>query len=261
MHQTAVVLIALAGLCYCLVAVRRWLLLRLAAGVAGRPWLVWIGMGLHSAGLALSLLDAERADFAHAVLGSWAALASLLFLSRFLASPNRWLLVLPVGGMVLLLAVAGLAVHPREATPGHMPAIIVVHILFMTAQLAAALLAGASAFVYLVAVRQLKAAQAGAFTLPNLPKLDHLFERSLVVSTALLIGGLATGGAAISVSPNFSLAHPASILSLVNMGLLVLAWSLRLANGLSRRGLAWGALASLAVAAIATVSLIVNRHG
>ena len=99
MHLTAVVLIAFAGLCYCLVAGRRWLRLRLVQDVAGRSWLVWIGMVLHSAGLALSLIDAEHPDFAHAVLGSWAALASLLFLSRFLASPNRWLLVLPVGGI------------------------------------------------------------------------------------------------------------------------------------------------------------------
>lgn len=261
MHLTAVVLIALAGLCYCLVAVRRWLLLRLAQGVVGRPWLVWIGMALHSAGLVLSLIDAERADFAHAVLGSWAAVASLLFLSRFLASPNRWLLVLPVGGMVLLLAVAGLAVRPREPSADSMPGIVMVHIVFMTGQLAASLLAGASAFVYLLAVKQLKAAQAGAFTLPNLPQLDHLFERSLVVATALLIGGLATGGAAMRLSGTFSLAHPASLLSLVNMGMLVLAWSLRLANRLGRRGLAWSAIASLAMAAIATVSLIVNRHG
>lgn len=261
MHLAAVVLMALAGICYCLVAVRRWILLKLAHGVAGRPWLVWFGMALHSVALVLSLIDAEHPDFAHAVLGSWAALASLLFLSRFLASPNRWLLVLPVGGMALLLAVAGLAVRPKDPATGHMPPIVVVHIIFMTLQLAASLLAGASAFVYLLAVKQLKAAQAGAFTLPHLPKLDHLFERSLVVATALLIGGLATGGAAMRLSGTFSLAHPASLLSLVNMGLLVLAWGLRLANRLGRRGLAWSAIASLAVGAIATVSLIVNRHG
>lgn len=261
MHLTAVVLIAFAGLCYCLVAGRRWLRLRLVQDVAGRSWLVWIGMVLHSAGLALSLIDAEHPDFAHAVLGSWAALASLLFLSRFLASPNRWLLVLPVGGMVLLLAMAGLAVRPRDPSAAHMPAIVVIHILFMTGQIAASLLAGASAFVYLLAVKQLKAAHAAAFTLPNLPRLDHLFERSLVLATALLIGGLATGGAAMRLAGTFSLVHPAALLSLANMGLLVLAWSLRLANRLGRRALAMAAIASLAVAAIATVSLIVNRHG
>lgn len=262
MHLTAVVLIALAGLCYCLVAVRRWVSLRVAQVVTGQPWLVWIGMALHSAGLTLSLIDLEHTEFAHAVLGSWSALASLLFLSRFLASPNRWLLVLPVGGMVLLLAVAGLAVRPHDPSATHgMPGIVVVHIIFMTGQLAASLLAGASAFVYLVAVGQLKAAQASAFTLPNLPKLDHLFERSLVLATALLIGGLATGGAAMRLSGTFSLAHPASVLSLIDMGLLVLAWSLRLTNQLGRRGLAWSAIASLTVGAIATVSLIMDRHG
>ena len=261
MHLTAVVLIALGGLCYCLVALRRLFVLRLVNNVAERPWLVWIGMALHSVGLVVSLIDHEHPDFAHAVLGSWAALASLLFLTRFLASPSRGLLVLPVGGMVLLLAVAGLAVKPRDPVDGHTSVIVVVHILFMTFQLAAAVLAGASAFVYLLAVKQLKAAQAGTFTLPNLSKLDHLFERSLVLSTALLIGGLATGGAAMRVSGTFSLAHPASVLSLINMGVLILSFSLRLAGRLGRRGLAVSALASMAIAAIATASLIVNRHG
>lgn len=261
MHLVAVILVALAGVCYCLAALLRWRLLRRPDPSAGRGWALWVGILLHSVALVLSLVEGRHPDFAYGVLGVWAAVASLSFVSRFLRTPSRWLLVLPLGGMALLIAMAGLMVKPEPTATRGLPAIVLVHILFMSAHLAAALVAGASAALYLLAVRQLKAAKIGALRLPNLPQLDQLFERTLVVSTALLLGGLATGGGAMQISDSFSLLHPASLLSLANMGLLVLVLALRLAERVGRRGIALSAIASLLVTAIATLGLLVDRHG
>jgi hypothetical protein len=261
MHLVAVVLVALAGLSCCLAALLRWRLLRAAEASRGYLWAVWVGIVLLSAGLVASLVEGQHRDFAYGTLGVWAAVASLAFVSRFLHTPSRWLLVLPLGGMALLIAMAGLMARPEPPAAGGMPGIVLVHILFMSAHLAAALVAGASAALYLLAVRQLKAATIGALRLPNLPQLDQLFERSLVVSTALLLGGLASGGGAMQLSRSFSLLHPASLLSLANMALLVVALAVRQAHGLGRRGIALGAIASAVVTAIATLALLVDRHG
>jgi hypothetical protein len=261
MHLTAVVLVAIAGACYCLAAMLRWRQLRGADPTVVGRWPVWIGILLHSVALVLSLAEGQHRDFAYGVLGVWAGVASIVFVSRFLRTPSRWLLVLPLGGMALLIAMAGLMAKPQPRASEGMPGIVLVHVLFMSAHLAAALVAGASAALYLLAVRQLKAAKIGALRLPNLPQLDQLFERALVVSTALLLGGLATGGGAMQVSDRFSLLHPASLLSLANMGLLVLVLALRMAQRVGRRGIALSAIASLLITAIATLGLLVDRHG
>ena len=261
MHLAAVILVALAGVCYCLAALLRWRLLRGPEATAGYLWPLWVGMVLHTVALFISLNEGHHRDFSYGVLGVWAAVASISFVSRFLHTPSRWLLVLPLGGMSLLIAMAGLMVKPEPPTTGGMPTIVLIHIGFMAAHLAAALIAGASAALYLLAVRQLKAAKIGALRLPNLPQLDQLFERTLVVSTALLLGGLATGGGAMQVSRTFSLMHPAALLSLANMALLVLAFTIRLAQQGGRRAIALSAIASAVITAIATLGLLVDRHG
>jgi len=261
MHLVSVLLVALAGACYCLAALLRWRLLRAPEAAPGYLWPLWVGISLHSVALVVSLGEGQHRDFTYGVLGVWAAVASLAFVSRFLHTPSRWLLALPLGGMALLIAMAGLMVKPEAPAPDGMPAIVLIHILFMAANLAASLVAGASAALYLIAVRQLKAAKFGALRLPNLPQLDQLFERSLVVATALLLGGLATGGGAMQVSGAFSLMHPAALLSLANMALLVLALGVRLAQRLGRRGLALAAIVSTVLTAIATLALLVDRHG
>jgi len=261
MHLTAVILVALAGACYCLAALLRWRLLRGPDTTTGYLWPLWVGMVLHTVALVISLSEGHHLDFSYGVLGVWAAVASISFVSRFLHTPSRWLLVLPLGGMALLIAMAGLMAKPEPPPTSGMPLIVLIHILFMTAHLAAALVAGASAALYVLAVRQLKAAKIGALRLPNLPQLDQLFERTLVVSTALLLGGLATGGGAMQISRTFNLMHPAALLSLANMGLLVLALGLRLAQQGGRRGIALTAIASAVITAIATLALLVDRHG
>src|SRR5204862_209152 len=81
--------------------------------------------------------------------------------------------------------------------------------------------------MYLTAVRQLKSPSPRTLRLPSLPLLERLTERSLVVATALLMGGLATGGAAMQLSRSISLAQPSIILALMTMALLVLVLALR----------------------------------
>jgi hypothetical protein len=262
-HFAAIVLIAAAGCCYCAAALLRWRLMGKAdAPQPGYLWPMWAGMALHTASLVLSLLDTGEQDFAYGVLGVWAGVASLLFVSRYLAVPSRGVLALPVGGMALLVAMAELTgpVHlPPAGAPTHW--ISIVHGVFMALHLAVMALAGAAGGLWLVAARQLKSPSVRALRLPNLPLLERLCERSLVVGTALLLGGLATGGAAMQLSRSISLAHPTIVLALVTMALLVMTLALRAANALSRRGIAVAAVAAMALAALGSVSQLVARHG
>ncbi len=262
MHQLAIVLLAISGLGYCAAAASRWRGLQ-SAGTPTRSalWPLWAALVLHSVSVALSVAEGRHTDFTFAALGVWAAIASLVFLARFLSVPSKWLLSLPVGGMALLVVVGALAGRNPQPESGGGGAIITVHVLFMTAHLAAALLSGASAILYLLAVRQLKAASAGAFQLPNLPQLDHLFERSLIAATALLIGGLATGGAAMQYRRDFSLLHPAALLGLATMAVLIAVLALRLASRVGRRGTAYAAIAVLLLNAASMFSLLVDHHG
>src|SRR4051812_41572492 len=122
LHTLAIVFIAVAGGCYCLAAGLRWK--RIVAESAGVSHLVllWAGPAAHSASLALALIDDSDRDFTYLALGLWAAVASIFFMRRFLTVPSKWLLVLPIGGMAILIAmasVAGDAVdRPHEATRG-----------------------------------------------------------------------------------------------------------------------------------------------
>lgn len=265
MHVAAIVLLAAAGLAYCLGAVLRWRAL-LRGETRAAAWPLWAGLALHTASVVCSLLDPAGRDFAAGVLGMWAGVASIGFLRRYLAMPSRWLLVLPLGGMALLVAGAGLAERHLGPEPSTMVGgggwVTRLHVVFMALHLAATAIAAGAGVLYLVAVRQLKSASIGAFTLPNLPRIDTVGERGLVVATALLIGGLATGGVAMGGrGGGGALLQPAIVLALLTMAVLVATLALRLAHRVGRRGIAVASLACLALDALAMISVTVRAHG
>ena len=264
MHNVAIALIAAAGCCFCAAALLRWRQMgRVDAPQPRYLWPMWAGMALLTASLVLSLCDAREVDFSYSVLGVWAGVASLLFLSRYLAVPSRGVLVLPIGGMSLLVAMAELTGRRDHqlvaATSGHW--ITSVHALFMSLELAAMVIAGTAGGLYLIAARQLKSPSVRALRLPSLPLLERLTERSLVVATALLLGGLATGGAAMQMSRSISLAHPTIVLSRVSMIVLVATLALRSAQRISRGMVAAAAVAGLVLSALGAVSQLVLTHG
>jgi hypothetical protein len=118
-----------------------------------------------------------------------------------------------------------------------------------------------SGLLYLLAVRSLKEGAARALRLPALPNLDRVCERSLVIATGLLLGGLATGGVAMRTSETFRLTHPAAVLALIDMGVLVVALALRTTGHLGRRSMALTALVTAILLGLATASFIALRHG
>ncbi len=271
MHLLAIVLSALAGLVYCSAGVLRWRRMAVPEDTASSPRLpltalLWAGFAAHSAALVIALCDAQHLDFAFGVLGGWAAVAALIFAGRFLTAPNRGLLLLPVGCMGLIVAVAAI---PDEhlLRDGHTPAVVLAHIAFMSLHLAAMLIAGGAGGLWLLGVRQVKSASARAFRLPPLPLLERLTARSLVIAAALLMGGLVTGAAALHYQASvpgraaWTLLHPTFVIPILNLALLVAVLGARGAQGLGRRGLAWAALLAMAIAAIGQVSLQLVAHG
>ncbi len=262
MHQIAVLLIALAGLCYVAAVWLRWRQMAVSdERTTAHLFPLWIGLFLHSVSLVLSLMDRGQRDFSYAVLAVWAAVAGVFFVSRYLASPSRIILVLPVGGMALLVAMAELASGEAAPVSGGTPWITRIHIGFMVLHVAVMLVSGAAGGMYLTAVRQLKASSSRALRLPSLPLLERLTERSLVVATALLMGGLATGGAAMQLSRVIKLAQPSIVLALITMALLVLVLALRATGRLTRRGVALGAVTAMIIAALGAISQQVVTHG
>ena len=262
MHLTAIILVAAAGVCYVAAALLRWRQMAYSdERTSGHLLPLWLGLGLHSVSLVLSLVNPGQRDFAYGVLAVWAAVAGLFFVSRYLASPSRTILVLPVGGMALLVAMAELAsVDAQPATAGT-SWIVRVHVAFMALHLAVMLVSGAAGGMYLTAARQLKSPSPRALRLPSLPLLERLTERSLVVGTALLMGGLATGGAAMQLKRSISLAQPSIVLALITMALLVLVLALRSTGRLNRHGVALGAVWAMLIAALGAVSQLVVTHG
>lgn len=262
MHLTAIILVAAAGLCYVAAALLRWRQMGVSdERTTAHLVPLWLGLALHSVSLVLSLLTPGQRDFSYGVLAVWAAVAGLFFVSRYLASPSRTILVLPVGGMALLVAMAELASgEPNPVPAGGTSWIVRLHVVFMALHLAVMLLSGAAGGMYLTAVRQLKSPSPRALRLPSLPLLERLTERSLVISTALLMAGLATGGAAMQLS-TVSMAKPSIVLALITMALLVLVLALRATGRLNRRGVALGAVAAMLIAALGAVSQMVSTHG
>ncbi len=263
LHYLSIALIALAGCCFCAAAALRWRLMgRADAPQPKHLWPMWMGMTLLSASLVLSLCDRNEVNYAYGVLGVWAGVASLLFVTRYLAVPSRGVLALPVGGMSLLVAMAALAgpaPHPVTTEGGHW--ITSVHALFMSLQLAPMVLAGAAGGLYLVAARLLKSPTVRALRLPSLPLLERITERALVVSTALLLVGLATGGASMQLARAISLTHPTVLLSLATMAVLVVTLALKATAHIKRRGVAVAAVAAMVLDALGAVSLLVSTHG
>lgn len=259
-HLASVVLTAAAGASFLWAARRQWLRLgREEQRTDGRWW--WIGLGLQTAGLAVSLCDPGHRSFAYGALAGWAAVAAIMFAGRFLAAPARLLLALPLGAVVLLVAIAGVAQVGAPPEDGTGSWISRLHAGFMAAHLAALAAAGAAGALYLLVSGRLKAGDPRATRLPSLPVLERLVERGLVWGTALLTGGLATGGAAIRVSHTFQLMHPTALLGLAECVLLAAILGLHRANRLSRRALSVAALACLAVAVLGTLSQVVIAHG
>lgn len=261
-HTLALVALILAGGAYCFAALRRWRGLGAAHGVAapGVGWLLGIGFGALTMALVASLLEDGPHDFAYAVLGVWSATAALHFALGFLAGPTRVLLVLPIGCMAILLAMAGLA-RPNAVGQSSAHAIVILHSVSMATHLAVALVAGGAGGLYLIAVRQLKRASPRAFRLPPLPLLEKVTERALIIATALLMAGLATGGAAIESSHTISLAHPSVIIAFISLLLLVALFALRLANRIGRRGVALVAVQTMTLAGLSAIGLQVMAHG
>jgi ABC-type uncharacterized transport system permease subunit len=164
--------------------------------------------------------------------------------------------------LIAMAAVTDTAVdRPHHADGEPMHWIVIAHIVFMAFHLAATVVAAAGAGLYLIADRQLKSASASAFKLPNLPLLERVCERGLVASTALLMGGLATGGAAMQWYEHFNLLEPTVLLSLIDMAVLIVALALRAANQIGRRGVASAALVCLLITACALFSQVVVHHG
>jgi len=259
MHYAAVILVAFAGGCCCWSAWRWWRVAGRSGQESARPVWLFTGVAALAAGLVLSLIDGTHPAFTHGVIGVWACLGSLVFLRRYLTAPSRKLLLLPAGGMAILLAMAALAPAP-EAAQSSGP-ILVLHILFMTLALGAHLVSAGSGLLYLLAARSLKEGAIHALRMPSLPNLDRLCERALVVATGLLLGGLATGGVAMSTSDSFRVTHPASILALLDMAVLLSALAFRLAGRLGRRSMALTALVTAILLGLATASFVVLRHG
>jgi len=259
MHLAAVLLVALAGACCMWSAWRWWRLAGQVGSEAARPIWLYVGVVALTLGLALSLADGTHPAFTHGVIGVWACLGSLVFLRHYLTAPSRKLLLLPAGGMAILLAMAGLA-PPADASTASGP-ILILHIVFMTLALTAHLVSAGSGLLYLLAVRSLKEGAVRALRMPALPNLDRLCERALVIATGLLLGGLATGGVAMRASETFRLSHPASILALIDMAVLVVALALRTTGHLGRRSMALTALVTALLLGLATASFIALRHG
>ncbi len=263
MHLIALVCLVFAGFAYCAATLWRWRGLGAAAEtpVPRVGWLLGVGFAALTASLVASMLESGPHDFAYAVLGGWATAAALHFALGFLTAPTRVLLILPVGCLALLLALAGLA---RGAVVGESSshAIGILHSVCMASHLAVALVAGGAGGLYLVAVRQLKSASTRAFRLPPLPLLERVSERGLVIATALLMAGLATGGAAIGRgTSHINLTHPSVVIAFVSLALLVLLFGLRLAGRLNRRGLALVAVQTMVLAVLSALCLQVVPHG
>lgn len=260
-HFLAIGLTGLAGLGYLHAAWSQWQRLRDAAMPAGGDGRWWTAFAMQSAALLVCLLDDGHRSFAYGALAAWAGVAAVMFAGRFLNAPTRLLLALPLGAVALLIAVAGTASLGAPPEDGAGTWISRVHAGFMAAHLAAVLVAGAAGSLYLIAAARLKSADPRATRLPALPVLERLLERGMVWGAALLIGGLALGGAAIRVSQTFQLLHPTALLGLVEVCLLVAVLAMHRARYLSRRALAMGALACLVIALVGTISLVVLAHG
>lgn len=267
MHALALIAAALAGIGFVAAALLR---LRSRRDSEMEPvwlWPVWLGIALLTVALVLAFAEGEHRGFRFGVLVSWVGAASLFFIRRYLTLPSPSLLVLPIGAMALLVALAGLAERVAGEAPGYreeeggMPLLLLLHIALMTLHLVAMVVAGGSGAVYLRTSRKLKTSAASALRLPSLATLEGLCERSLVVATALLIGGLVTGGAAMQIYRDFKLTSAPALSGMLSMAVLVVMLALRLRGRLGRRYLALGSLVVLGLALLSLGSVFAGHYG
>ncbi len=269
MHLLAVCLVALAGTFYCLAAWQGWRSTASPASAAGsleagglepqrRPPLLWLGFSAHTLALVSALFDPRQGAFLDVMIGMWAATAALAFAARVRSPGGRTLLALPLGCAALLVAVVALVRPEQPVYVGG--AITVLHAACMAGYVAGVLVAGSSGVLYLVASRQLKHATPRAFRLPALPTLDSLTERSLILATALLMAGVATGGVVMQRVPGSSLAEPTIAIALLNLVVLVAVLAARLVHRLGQRALAAAAVLCLLLGLAELVSLLATPH-
>ena len=196
-------------------------------------------------------------------MGSLLAALAMLIGTRFLSVNSPGLLLLPVGVMALLVAIFAMIDSSNLGRSMDQRSLVFyIHIIFMSANLAAALLAAAAAGMYLVVSRQLKAASERALRLPQLPPLGRLCERSLLVALTMLIGGMVSGAVAIGPESSFSALHPTILVGWSAMGIMTLLLILRASKRLTYRGLSWGTWVVLALnLVILTTLMTVAPHG
>ena len=263
MHTLALICLVLAGVAYCASAVRWWAGLRTAAVQTAGPrvgWLLGIGFGSLTLALIAGLMAPGSHDVAYMVLGAWAAMSALHFAFGFLTAPTRSLLALPVGCLALLLALGGVF-GAGTASEASTRLIVILHSVAMSLHLGVALVAGGAGGLYLVAARQLKRATPMAFRLPPLPVLERTTEVTLVLATAALMVGIATGGAAIGDGHRINLSHPSVVIAFLSLALLAVLFALRLSGRIHRRGVALVAVQTMMLAVLSAVSLVVVVHG
>lgn len=265
MHNSAIAIMILAGLCFAGAGLLRWRNLgrREEVGETGGTWiLLWVGMVLLSVTVVVALLDAQHLRFLYAVVAIWSAVAVALFLTAYLRLRTPALLLLPVAGMAMLVSMVAGFEQPDKPLVEELVWMKVLHIFFMATYSTAMLLTAAAASLYLVVARQLKTAGSMALRLPALPLLGRLNEVTLVIGMALLIGGLATGGASMRLQEHFSLFQPVPMLAMANTLLLGSLLGVHAVRRLMPRALAVGSLATASLLALTIVVLFVDQaHG
>jgi len=256
-------LVLLAGSCYMAAGWRRWRRLddeverpNSVVGLAGAGFL------LHAAALAMAFATRGEGEVAYATLGTWVAVILLAGSARFLDLRAYMLLLMPMGGLVFFLALAiGIdALHP--SSPGDdseaRSLVSFVHVAFMTGYLAALLLGGTAAILHRIATRQLKHPDRRALRIPSLPALGRLCEGALIGGSALLVGGLVSGHAAIG--ERFEWFHLTPILAFVSLAVMALAVGLRTAGRMGNIGLVRTNLILLGIAVVTALSLFLEGH-
>lgn len=263
MSEIKVILLALAGICYICAAIVRWRGLA-RDQQAPRPIALLLGGLLaHVLATAMSFAVGGGGDFTFAALGSLLAALAMLVGTRFLSVHSPGLLLLPVGIMAVLVALFALVDSSRFGREADQRSLVFyVHIIFMSANLAAGLLASAAAGMFLVVSRQLKAASQRALRLPQLPPLAILCQRSLLLALAMLVGGMVSGAVAIDPESGFTALHPTVLLAVVTMIVIAILLFVHASERISHRSLCWGAMLTLILEALIVVSVMaVPAHG
>ena len=187
----------------------------------------------------------------------------MLIGTRFLSVNSPGLLLLPVGIMALLVAIFGIIDSSHLGrSMDERSLVFYIHIIFMSANLAAVLLASAAAGMYLVVSRQLKTASERALQLPQLPPLGFsASDRCWSPSPCRLAAWFQVPWPLASKAP-LALCTPTIVVGWLVMVVMALILTLRAAKRLSYRGLSWGTWAVLGLTAIVLGTLVmVDPHG